>query len=315
MRRFAPIFLLAGACSFDATGFGAPPETTVSLSATVGQGTSGDGETSAATFEDTVGVSGSGSASGTTGGPDTQGEVTTGPAMTTGPMTTGPMTTEPMTTEPCPTVMVWVDDDGDGYGDPNKGMMVCADQAGGFAGNGEDCDDASSMANPGLTELCDPIDNDCDGILNEYDAATNNTECLDCRFRTREGRLYYFCNWEADWEPARQFCQSKGLDLAIDSDGAEHDWMVAQADPMDGWGQLRWIGGRQNGDAFVWVDGSPVPQPDGRWANNEPNNQGLPFDGPADCLALVSPGPGWGTQWIDFKCGDSQKFTCEGPLP
>ncbi len=47
------------------------------------------------------------------------------------------------------------DDDGDGYTE-NEG----------------DCDDAESDANPGETEICDDIDNDCDGDVNETWADT-----------------------------------------------------------------------------------------------------------------------------------------------
>jgi hypothetical protein len=50
------------------------------------------------------------------------------------------------------------DDDGDDYGDDNPPAGVTS---------GTDCDDSESAANPGETEVCDGIDNNCDGDIDE----------------------------------------------------------------------------------------------------------------------------------------------------
>jgi hypothetical protein len=56
----------------------------------------------------------------------------------------------------------WVDADGDGFGDPAAPLLDC-DPPPGSSDNDEDCDDLRAEAAPGLTEICDGIDNDCDG--------------------------------------------------------------------------------------------------------------------------------------------------------
>ncbi|MFT5681845.1 MAG: hypothetical protein ACI8RZ_002763 [Myxococcota bacterium] len=60
----------------------------------------------------------------------------------------------------------YADDDGDGYGDAADTSVAC-DQPSGAVSDSTDCDDAESSANPGETEVCDSIDNDCDGDLDE----------------------------------------------------------------------------------------------------------------------------------------------------
>jgi len=58
--------------------------------------------------------------------------------------------------------LVYLDADGDGYGDAGRARRVCAipDNS---APNGDDCDDADAGASPAGVESCDGADNDCDG--------------------------------------------------------------------------------------------------------------------------------------------------------
>ena len=61
----------------------------------------------------------------------------------------------------------YMDDDGDGYGDSAASMAACA-QPTGYLSDGTDCDDGSADAHPGGAEICDGLDNDCDGTT-DYD--------------------------------------------------------------------------------------------------------------------------------------------------
>ena len=56
------------------------------------------------------------------------------------------------------------DADGDGYGNPIDTVYACNRPAG-YVDNDEDCNDASDQAHPGGVEICDSLDNDCDGTI------------------------------------------------------------------------------------------------------------------------------------------------------
>ncbi len=55
----------------------------------------------------------------------------------------------------------YVDADGDGYGDPGLSQEGC--DGGQLVDNGDDCDDGESGAHPAADELCNGVDDDCDG--------------------------------------------------------------------------------------------------------------------------------------------------------
>ena len=69
----------------------------------------------------------------------------------------------------------WYQDaDGDGYGNANSQGFGCS-QPTGFVADDTDCDDSTSAVQPGGTELCDSLDNDCDGTVDEDGAADATT--------------------------------------------------------------------------------------------------------------------------------------------
>ncbi|MFT5684313.1 MAG: hypothetical protein ACI8RZ_005254, partial [Myxococcota bacterium] len=62
-------------------------------------------------------------------------------------------------------ITYYADSDGDGYG--GSSSTTACDLPSGYADNSDDCDDGEALSNPGETEVCDEIDNDCDGSTDE----------------------------------------------------------------------------------------------------------------------------------------------------
>ena len=62
----------------------------------------------------------------------------------------------------------YFDSDGDGFGDLAFPMDTCiANSPAGYVDNFEDCNDALAEINPSIPEICDAIDNNCDGRADE----------------------------------------------------------------------------------------------------------------------------------------------------
>jgi len=70
------------------------------------------------------------------------------------------------TDEGLPTIIYYVDADNDGYG-TGAGQSRCSNPGSGFATQAGDCNDANHLINPGATEVCDGVDNNCTGGIDE----------------------------------------------------------------------------------------------------------------------------------------------------
>jgi hypothetical protein len=73
----------------------------------------------------------------------------------------------------------YVDSDGDGYGDSRYSTLACAAPSG-YTADDTDCDDADIAINPAEAEICDGIDQDCDGSKDEDFDDTDGDSVADC---------------------------------------------------------------------------------------------------------------------------------------
>ncbi|MFA6131754.1 MAG: putative metal-binding motif-containing protein [Patescibacteria group bacterium] len=72
----------------------------------------------------------------------------------------------------------YVDVDGDGYGDSTVSQDAC-DQPTGYVEDATDCDDLDATINPGAAEVCDDLDQDCDGTADDGIATIPQYQDLD----------------------------------------------------------------------------------------------------------------------------------------
>ena len=189
----------------------------------------------------------------------------------------------------------FADGDEDGYGDPSGSVSSCTPLPGRVS-NGDDCDDDRGDVHPGAYEVCDFIDQDCDGRLDD-------AEChVGCESVRLGGREYFFCE-AAPWTTARARCESLAGHLAkIETMGENNRILMESQSRFEGnW----WIGlnDRDVEGTFRWHDGTTaVFLP---WNEDEPNDGGGLF-GAEDCVELLPPGT-----WNDQGCEDPRPFVCE----
>ena len=78
-----------------------------------------------------------------------------------------------------PFFAVYLDNDGDGFGDANTLFYAC-DTSPGIVDIADDCDDSSAEIYPDAQETCDGIDNNCDNIIDEQEQGQGQCdECTD----------------------------------------------------------------------------------------------------------------------------------------
>ncbi len=67
----------------------------------------------------------------------------------------------------------FVDADGDGWGDPGAPFLACSDDVPNASRDGSDCDDTLAAVHPTADEICDDLDNDCDGAVDGDDPSVD----------------------------------------------------------------------------------------------------------------------------------------------
>jgi N-acetylneuraminic acid mutarotase len=69
------------------------------------------------------------------------------------------------------------DRDGDGFGDSSVSVPACQAMLG-YVDNASDCDDADPSIHPGATEICNEMDDNCDGLIDNGIAAPSGSPTL-----------------------------------------------------------------------------------------------------------------------------------------
>ncbi len=172
------------------------------------------------------------------------------------------------------------------------GLEVDAD-ADGFGACLADCDDASTAAHPGGVEVCDGLDNDCDGLVDELAACP----CDDVEL----GEAHYLlCTQANSWSGAAAQCSQRGGTLATIADAATNAALFAatQAARPGRW----YVGANDTFDegVFRWADGSAAAFT--AWPPGEPDDYGE-----EDCVTLDPVADGG---WTDQRCGEVYPFVC-----
>jgi len=162
------------------------------------------------------------------------------------------------------------------------------------------------------TEVCDGLDNNCNGSVDEQACPTG------CIGMSSLGSGYMFCYAQGqrrNWLAAETECENRGMHLAEVDDAVENAFIrrVMRSVGFDG---NVWLGGSDQASEgrWVWTDGTQfwVGGANGsrvggnytNWSIGQPNAGHID----ADCNDMAQ---GVDT-WHDEQCGLLQAFMCEG---
>ena len=165
------------------------------------------------------------------------------------------------------TEVFYLDSDGDGYG-TGEGVLAC-DGLEGYSSFNTDCDDVLSTINPAASEICDDIDNNCDGQTDEgwntswyldYDGddyGDSNQSTIACQAPPLFVEQSGDCNdLAAEYNPSVMPSACDGEDLNCDGimdndyDGDLHPGSSCGGDDCDDTNALVFPGAED-----IWYDG------------------------------------------------------------
>ncbi|XP_073334454.1 uncharacterized protein [Pagrus major] len=177
-----------------------------------------------------------------------------------------------------------------------------------------------------MTQEKQEVENSCQNVTVERDLLMKNNDNLTAErdelqieieklkakirdvkcptgWRKYEGSCYYTSTGKKNWRKGREYCQSKGADLAIIKTQEEMIFIngLYSSD------KEVWIGLTDEGveGNWKWVDGSPLTTT--FWGKNQPNS----FDGRnQDCVEFRHQATGNG-DWNDESCNREQTWICE----
>ncbi len=209
------------------------------------------------------------------------------------------------------------DADGDGFGNDSSTTLACLQPSGWVPTGGDvDCDDSDAAVNPHAVEICDGVDDDCDGLVDDDDSPVFGTTTW---YLDADGDGY------GDLGSSTDSCEAPSGWLADSSDCDDSDATIApDADELCN-------GIDDDCDGLVDDDDSDVVDPETWYADSDGDGYG---DAASTTLACVQPS-GWladssdcddsssafhpgATDWwwdgIDHDCdGDPNPYHCVVP--
>ena len=146
----------------------------------------------------------------------------------------------------CAGVWYYPDADLDGFGDESKRELSCAPIAG-LMTQGGDCDDASTMIHAGIPEVCDGVDQDCDGAIdNGFMPAKLWIDGDGDGFGALGGQMKMGCPPVAGYAPTTGDCDDARADInpkVVEMPNGMDDNCDSQVDEKPGMG----VGGSSGG--------------------------------------------------------------------
>ncbi|NOY90700.1 MAG: C-type lectin domain-containing protein [Deltaproteobacteria bacterium] len=211
-----------------------------------------------------------------------------------------------------------VDDDCDGMVDngclcTNGDTRPCGVSAGACTPGTQTCaSGAWGSCSGGVgpsAEVCDGVDNNCDGSIDEGGVCV----LPGCTWAERGGHAYLLCNPSTGltWDEAALACGVPGYHLVRIESDAENTWIRDRVGGSGDW----WIGltDRATEDTFLWTDGGTACNrgknagpPYCHWRGGRPNG------GSAENCVRMEADRGSG-EWNDRNCSTRFAFVCEAP--
>ncbi len=155
----------------------------------------------------------------------------------------------------------------------------------------QDCDETDPAINPDAEELCDGVDNDCTGYVDD-------APICPCPTIESAGQTFYLCHNHLRWTEARDFCTAQGHVLATFTSAAQTSEVWAAAAAIDGGRWAIGLNDREDENHYVWLDGSEPTFT--AWASGEPAHALDWFD----CVFLRD------GAWIESNCIEQGSFVC-----
>lgn len=179
-----------------------------------------------------------------------------------------------------------------------SGSETGAEQGTSSSSGGASDSGSSSSGAPVPVEVCDQVDNDGDGLVDEWSEL--NEQCNGCDLYQREGRAYWRCA-NGRWTDLQPRCEGFGANLASIQDAEENLFLGLRTDSGANWIGINDIG---NDGVYTWVDGEPVDYTN--WEGVDP-----PAPNPdANCGGIDTQG-----EWSIFPCNNGRPGFCEAPHP